>query len=181
MLATLVVLFFDFSFDSTINLLVPLLLSTQTTVCKLAITGQSHFKQSCRSPLLPSNGIFSLFSHSSKGTSTTGYFEEKICSLPLNFFVKKNMTAIGLHFSSDGDLSLGTGFMAGYATYVEGTISSDYHYNSCHKVTYTYRQAGLGCMQWCNSPLMTSKRMWSNNLGKSHTNVICYKINSTIG
>ena len=55
----------------------------------------------------------------------------------------KNMTAIGLHFSSDGDLSLGTGFMAGYATYVEGTISSDYHYNSCHKVTYTYRQAGL--------------------------------------
>ena len=58
----------------------------------------------------------------------------------------KNMTAIGLHFSSDGvDTSDGTGFMAGYATYVEGTISSDYHYNSCHKVTYTYRQAGLGC------------------------------------
>ena len=54
------------------------------------------------------------------------------------------MTAIGLHFSSDDDdLSDGTGFMAGYATYVEGTISSDYHYNSCHKVTYTCRQAGL--------------------------------------
>ena len=54
----------------------------------------------------------------------------------------KNMTAIGLHFSSDDSgLSDGTGFMAGYATYVEGTISSDYHYNSCHNVTYTYRQA----------------------------------------
>ena len=56
----------------------------------------------------------------------------------------KNMTAIGLHFSSDGrDDSDGTGFMAGYATYVEGTISSDYRYNSCHKVTYTCRQAGF--------------------------------------
>ena len=59
----------------------------------------------------------------------------------------KNMTAISLHFSSDDvDTSDGTGFMAGYATYVEGTISSDYQYNSCHKVTYTYRQAGFGCV-----------------------------------
>ena len=56
----------------------------------------------------------------------------------------KNMMAIGLHFFSDAfDISDGTGFMAGYATYVEGTISSDYHYNSCHKVTYTCRQAGF--------------------------------------
>ena len=56
----------------------------------------------------------------------------------------KNMTAIGLHFSSDVfDSTDGTGFMAGYATYVEGTISTDYHYNSCHKVTYTCRQAGF--------------------------------------
>ena len=38
----------------------------------------------------------------------------------------KNMTATGLHFSSDGYDIAGTGFMAGYATY-EGTISSDYH------------------------------------------------------
>ena len=54
----------------------------------------------------------------------------------------ENMTAIGLHFSSDGDDIGGTGFMAGYVTY-EGTISSDYHYNSCHKVIYTLcRQAG---------------------------------------
>ena len=36
------------------------------------------------------------------------------------------MTAIGLHFLSDAvDTSDGTGLMAGYATYVEGTISSD--------------------------------------------------------
>ena len=54
------------------------------------------------------------------------------------------MMAIGLHFSSDDvDTPDGTGFMAGYATYVEGTISSDYNYNSCHKVTYTRRQAGF--------------------------------------
>ena len=33
----------------------------------------------------------------------------------------KNVTAIGLHFSSDDvDRFDGTGFMAGYATYVEG-------------------------------------------------------------
>ena len=38
--------------------------------------------------------------------------------------------AIGLDFSSDDDPNdKGTGFMAGYATYVEGTISSDYHYD----------------------------------------------------
>ena len=61
------------------------------------------------------------------------------------------MTAIGLHFVSDNvDTPDGTGFMAGYATYVEGTISSDYHYNSCHKVTYTCRQAGFWCVRWCN-------------------------------
>ena len=56
----------------------------------------------------------------------------------------KNMKAIGLHFVSDDvDTPDGTGFLAGYATYVEGTISSDYYYNSCHKVTYTCRQAGF--------------------------------------
>ena len=47
-----------------------------------------------------------------------------MCFLPLNPFVRKNMTAIGLHFSSDDDDIAGTGFMAGYATY-EGTISGD--------------------------------------------------------
>ena len=79
-----------------------------------------------------SNGIFSLFSHSSKGTNTTGHeFQKKICFLPSNFIVLKNMTAVGLRFSSnDVDTPDGTGFMAGYATYVEGTVSSDYHYNS---------------------------------------------------
>ena len=52
--------------------------------------------------------------------------------------------AIGLKFSSDRlDFGDGTGFMAGYATYVEGTISSDYYYNSYHKVTYTCSQAGF--------------------------------------
>ena len=73
-----------------------------------------------------SNGIFSyLFSHSSKGTKPY-----RICVLPAEFFVIKNVTAIGLLFSSNDDPSdKGTGFMAGYATYVEGTISSDYHYN----------------------------------------------------
>ena len=56
----------------------------------------------------------------------------------------KNMMAIGLKFSSDRlDFGDGTGFMAGYATYVEGTISSDYYYNSYHKVTYTCSQAGF--------------------------------------
>ena len=46
------------------------------------------------------------------------------------------MTAVGLHFfANDETQHDGTGFMAGYATYVKGTISSDYHYNSCHKVT----------------------------------------------
>ena len=84
--------------------------------------------------------VFStLFFHSSEGTNTTGYesVKKKICSLPSKFTVMKNMMAIGLHFSSDDvDTPDGTGFMAGYATYVEGTISSDYHYNSCHKVTY---------------------------------------------
>ena len=79
-----------------------------------------------------SNGIFSyLFSHSSKGINTTA-FEDKyrICFLPDNFFVIENVTAIHLLFSSNDDPSdKGTGFMAGYATYVEGTISSDYHYN----------------------------------------------------
>ena len=54
----------------------------------------------------------------------------------------ENMTSIGLHFSSDGDDIGGTGFMAGYVTY-EGTISNDYHYNNCPKVTYTFRQAGF--------------------------------------
>ena len=54
----------------------------------------------------------------------------------------RNMTSIGLNFSANADDSSdGSGFMAGYATYVEGTISSDYHYNSCHKVTHTCRQA----------------------------------------
>ena len=72
-----------------------------------------------------SNGIFSLFSHSSIGTNTT----TKICFLPSEFFVIENVTAIHLNFSSDDDPNTGTGFMAGYATYVEGTISSDYHYN----------------------------------------------------
>ena len=119
------VLFFEFSFNSTINLLV---VSTQTTVCKLVITCQSHCKQRCRSPLLTqvSNGIFSyLFSHSSKGTKNYS-----ICILPFDFFVIENVTAIHLNFSSNDDPSdKGTGFMAGYATYVEGTISSDYHYN----------------------------------------------------
>ena len=56
----------------------------------------------------------------------------------------KNMTAIALKFSSNPlDFGDGTGFMAGYATYVEGTISSDYYYNSCYKVTYTCSQAGF--------------------------------------
>ena len=56
----------------------------------------------------------------------------------------KNMRTIALKFSSNADdFHDGTGFMAGYATYVEGTISTDYHYNSCHKVTYTCRQAGF--------------------------------------
>ena len=138
------VLFFDFSCNSAINLLV---VGTQTTVCERVITCQSHCKQlelQVSTSTHISNGIFSLFSHSSKGTNSTGYFKEKICFLPSNFFVMKNMTAIGLHFSSDVfDSTDGTGFMAGYATYVEGTISSDYHYNSCHKVTYTCRQAGF--------------------------------------
>ena len=73
-----------------------------------------------------SNGIFSyLFSHSSKGTKNY-----PICILPSDFFVIENVTAIRLLFSSNDDPSdKGTGFMAGYATYVEGTISSDYHYN----------------------------------------------------
>ena len=70
------------------------------------------------------------------------------------------MTAIGLHFVSDDvDTPDGTGFMAGYATYVEGTISSDYHYNSCHKVTYTCRQAGrlliYAMVQFCTINLLT--------------------------
>ena len=48
----------------------------------------------------------------------------------------KNMTAVGLHFFANYDAQFDSfGFMAGYATYVKGTISSDYHYNSCHKVT----------------------------------------------
>ena len=90
-----------------------------------------------------SNGIFSyLFSHSSKGTENY-----RICILPSDFFVIENVTAIHLNFSSNDDPSdKGTGFMAGYATYVEGTISSDYHYikyYSCHKATYTCRQAGF--------------------------------------
>ena len=42
--------------------------------------------------------------------------------MPLVPVVMKNMTAIGFNFSSDGDRVVGTGFMAGYATY-EGTIS----------------------------------------------------------
>ena len=73
-----------------------------------------------------SNGIFSyLFSHSSKGTKNYS-----ICFLPSDFFVIENVTAIRLLFSSNDDPSdRGTGFMAGYATYVEGTISSDYYYN----------------------------------------------------
>ena len=73
-----------------------------------------------------SNGIFSyLFSHSSKGTENY-----RICILPSDFFVIENVTAIHLLFSSNDDPSdRGTGFMAGYATYVEGTISSDYYYN----------------------------------------------------
>ena len=50
------------------------------------------------------------------------------------------MTTIALKFSSDADdRHDGTGFMAGYATYVEGTISSDYHYNSC--LTHVVRPA----------------------------------------
>ena len=90
------------------------------------------------------------------------------------------MMAIGLHFSSDDvDTPDGTGFMAGYATYVEGTISSDYHHNSCHKVTYTCRQAGFWCTRWCDFaqlidlwwPQNTSDQI--NNLGKSYSNVIC--------
>ena len=76
-----------------------------------------------------SNGIFSLFSHLSKGTNTTAYEVYKICFHPSNLFVIENVTAIGLNFSSDVDSNRGTGFMAGYATYVEGTISSDSHYN----------------------------------------------------
>ena len=79
-----------------------------------------------------SNGIFSyLFSYSSKGTNTTAFeYKYRICFLPDNFFVIENVTAIRLLFSSNDDRGdKGTGFMAGYATYVEGTISSDYHYN----------------------------------------------------
>ena len=73
-----------------------------------------------------SNGIFSLFSHSSIGTNTP----TKICFLPSKFFVIEKVTSLHLNFSSDDDPNdKGTGFMAGYATYVEGTISSDYHYN----------------------------------------------------
>ena len=50
------------------------------------------------------------------------------------------MTTIALKFSSNADdRHDGTGFMAGYATYVEGTISSDYHYNSC--LTHVVRPA----------------------------------------
>ena len=43
------------------------------------------------------------------------------------------MTAVGLLFSSNDDPNdNGAGFMAGYVTYVEGTISSDNNnYNSC--------------------------------------------------
>ena len=122
--------------NSTINLLV---VSTQTTVCKLVITCQSHCKQSFRSPLLPTflMVIFSLSSHPSKGTNTTGHeFKKNFCTLPEEFFVMKNMMAVGLHFFANDDAQYdGTGFMAGYVTYVKGTISSDYHYNSCHKVT----------------------------------------------
>ena len=45
-----------------------------------------------------------------------------MCFLPSVPFVLKSMTAIGFNFSSDRDGIVGTGFMAGYATY-EGTIS----------------------------------------------------------
>ncbi|XP_073250963.1 ovochymase-2-like [Porites lutea] len=57
------------------------------------------------------------------GTNTTGYeFQNvRVCFLPLVPFVLKNMTAIGFNFSSDGDGIVGTGFMAGYATY-EGKV-----------------------------------------------------------
>ncbi|XP_073228142.1 dorsal-ventral patterning tolloid-like protein 1 isoform X2 [Porites lutea] len=63
----------------------------------------------------------------SYGINTTA-FEDKyrICFLPDNFFVIENVTAIRLLFSSNDDRGdKGTGFMAGYATYVEGKVDPD--------------------------------------------------------
>ncbi|KAM7436978.1 hypothetical protein ABFA07_013345 [Porites harrisoni] len=50
----------------------------------------------------------------------------RICILPSDFFVIENVTAIHLNFSANDDPSdKGTGFMAGYATYVEGKVDPE--------------------------------------------------------
>ena len=65
---------------------------------------------------------------SPKGTTTAGAqvaIKKKICTMPDDaFFPIKDMKTIEVRFGSNDDKLIGTGVMAGYATYKIGTVNN---------------------------------------------------------